>query len=51
MSIIPNEEAVQKREARPGIVIAFDDQWFGAPWMDGEPIVLFLNGIRRFVNE
>jgi pimeloyl-ACP methyl ester carboxylesterase len=33
-----------KREVRPGVVIAYDDQWFGAPWQDGEPIVL-LHGV------
>jgi 3-oxoadipate enol-lactonase len=37
-------EAVQKHEARPGVVIAYEDQWFGAPWLDGEPIVL-LHGV------
>jgi hypothetical protein len=30
MSIIPDEEAMQSREARPGILIAYEDQWFGA---------------------
>jgi 3-oxoadipate enol-lactonase len=33
-----------KREVRPGVVVAYDDQWFGAPWGDGEPIVL-LHGV------
>jgi 3-oxoadipate enol-lactonase len=38
------EEAMQKYQARPGVVIAYEDQWFGAPWQDGEPMVL-LHGV------
>jgi 3-oxoadipate enol-lactonase len=38
------EEAMQKHEARAGVVIAYADQWFGAPWLDSEPIVL-LHGV------
>jgi 3-oxoadipate enol-lactonase len=33
-----------KHEVVPGVVIAYEDQWFGAPWQDGEPIVL-LHGV------
>jgi 3-oxoadipate enol-lactonase len=33
-----------KQEVRPGVVIAYEDQWFGAPWQDGEPIIL-LHGV------
>jgi 3-oxoadipate enol-lactonase len=33
-----------KHEVRPGVVIAYQDQWFGAPWQDGEPILL-LHGV------
>jgi pimeloyl-ACP methyl ester carboxylesterase len=29
---------------RPGVVIAYEDEWFGAPWQDGEPILL-LHGV------
>jgi 3-oxoadipate enol-lactonase len=36
--------AMPKQEARPGVVIAYEDQWFGAPWQVGEPIVL-LHGV------
>ncbi len=31
-------------EVRPGVVIAFANQWFGAPWQDGDPILL-LHGV------
>lgn len=33
-----------KQEVRPGVVIAYKDQWFGAPWQEGEPILL-LHGV------
>lgn len=33
-----------RREVRPGVVIAYEDQWFGVPWQDGEPILL-LHGV------
>jgi 3-oxoadipate enol-lactonase len=33
-----------KHEVRSGVVIAYEDQWFGAPWQDGEPILL-LHGV------
>jgi 3-oxoadipate enol-lactonase len=33
-----------KHEVRPGVVMAWDDQWFGAPWGDDEPILL-LHGV------
>jgi len=33
-----------KHEVRSGVVIAYEDQWFGPPWQDGEPIVL-LHGV------
>lgn len=33
-----------RHEVRPGVVIAYEDQWFGAPWQDGEPILL-LHGV------
>jgi 3-oxoadipate enol-lactonase len=35
---------LRKQEVRPGVVIAYADQWFGAPWQDGEPIIL-LHGV------
>lgn len=35
---------MQRHEVRPGVVIAYEDEWFGAPWLDGEPIVL-LHGV------
>jgi 3-oxoadipate enol-lactonase len=31
-------------QVRSGVVIACEDQWFGAPWQDGEPILL-LHGV------
>jgi len=31
---------MRKHEVRGGVVIACEDQWFGPPWQDGEPIVL-----------
>jgi 3-oxoadipate enol-lactonase len=37
-------EEMLKHEVRPGVVIAYEDQWFGPPWQDGEPIVL-LHGV------
>ena len=33
-----------RREVRSGVVIAYADQWYGAPWQDGEPILL-LHGV------
>jgi 3-oxoadipate enol-lactonase len=33
-----------KQEVGSGVVIAFEDQWFGPPWQQGEPIVL-LHGV------
>jgi 3-oxoadipate enol-lactonase len=38
------EQNIGKHEVRPGVVIAYQDQWFGAPWQDGEPILL-LHGV------
>ena len=35
---------VPRQEVRSGVVIAYADQWFGAPWQDGEPILL-LHGV------
>ena len=37
-------EEMPKREVRPGVVIAYEDQYFGPPWKGGEPIVL-LHGV------
>lgn len=36
--------AIQRHEARPGVVIAYQDEWFGPPWAQGEPVVL-LHGV------
>ena len=33
-----------KHTVRPGVTIACEDNWFGPPWEDGEPIVL-LHGV------
>jgi hypothetical protein len=30
----PNQDVMRKHEARPGVVIAYEDEWFGAPWLD-----------------
>ena len=43
-SAMGQEEDMPKREVRPGVVIAYKDQWFGPPWENGEPIVL-LHGV------
>jgi 3-oxoadipate enol-lactonase len=37
-------EDMPKHEVRSGVAIAYEDQWFGPPWQDGEPIVL-LHGV------
>jgi 3-oxoadipate enol-lactonase len=39
-----SEDAMHKHQARPGVEIAYADEWFGAPWLTGEPIVL-LHGV------
>ena len=41
---IGGTSGVLKHEARPGVVIAYADEWFGPPWLDGKPIVL-LHGV------
>ena len=38
------EEAMLKHDVRAGVSIAYEDQWFGPPWQDGEPILL-LHGV------
>lgn len=35
---------MQKHQTRSGVIIAYEDEWFGAPWQNGEPIVL-LHGV------
>jgi 3-oxoadipate enol-lactonase len=40
----PKQEVVRTHESHSGVVIAYQDQWFGSPWADGEPIVL-LHGV------
>lgn len=44
----PNPEADVERggslvELRPGLQISYRDEWFGAPWLDSEPVI-FLHG-------
>jgi 3-oxoadipate enol-lactonase len=41
---VEEDEEMPQHEVRSGVVIAYEDQWLGAPWQDGEPIVL-LHGV------
>jgi hypothetical protein len=29
----PSQDVMRKHEARSGVVIAYEDEWFGAPWL------------------
>ena len=29
-----------KAEVRPGVVMAYEDDWFGKPWTSAEPVVM-----------
>lgn len=31
---------VHKLEVRPGVWMAYEDHWFGEPWLSGEPVVM-----------
>jgi 3-oxoadipate enol-lactonase len=37
-------EPMAQQNVRPGVVIAYQDEWFGPQWQDGEPILL-LHGV------
>ena len=36
--------ALPRAEVRPGVAIAYANDWFGPPWQDGAPILL-LHGV------
>ena len=41
---VGQDGAMVKQPTRPGVTIAYKDDWFGPPWQDAEPILL-LHGV------